>query len=149
MMFKSTVLTIGIIASSLFAVTSAEPTRFSSCGSAADIGHPIRVTISPDPPAAGKDVTVSIDAQLDQPVNNGDISVKLMVGPFPFNSNLKLCDIAPLSGNSCPLSAGMHKLVIKHDIPALLQGRPVGFEFRGVADGGRPLFCYQGSTTIA
>eukprot|EP01111_Echinosteliopsis_oligospora_P018566 TRINITY_DN85_c0_g2_i1.p1 TRINITY_DN85_c0_g2~~TRINITY_DN85_c0_g2_i1.p1 ORF type:complete len:142 (-),score=23.97 TRINITY_DN85_c0_g2_i1:77-502(-) len=91
---------------------------WTSCGSSSDHFSIGTVTITPDPPVKGQNITVSATGTLNEQVPNG--TVTLLVKYDTFITILKktetLCQ--PEYGVDCPLPAGPYTRTISELIPA-------------------------------
>eukprot|EP00026_Physarum_polycephalum_P018222 Phypoly_transcript_19735.p1 GENE.Phypoly_transcript_19735~~Phypoly_transcript_19735.p1 ORF type:complete len:124 (+),score=14.10 Phypoly_transcript_19735:108-479(+) len=75
------------------------------------------VTITPDPPVAGQNLTVSASGVLDESVTNGTVNLVLKYDSFItiLKKTYLLCDNPDYT---CPISAGDYSNTITEMIPA-------------------------------
>lgn len=94
---------------------------WSNCGSSGDIGTIVKVTITPDPPEKGSDLSVDADITLTEKVTNGTIQIKLQyyVLGIPFtviDQTIDLC--GEETGLTCPLNAGDQNVKFSNAVPS-------------------------------
>jgi hypothetical protein len=90
---------------------------WSNCGSSSDILSDATVTIVPDPPVKGKDITVTASGNIKSEITGGNINAVIDILGIPvINKNIDLCKASPKV--TCPISAGHHSLEITQLIPS-------------------------------
>ena len=79
------------------------------CSSASSLAKNFVVTVDPDTPTQGQNVTTTFDFDLDAPIVGGTAYYSATLnGLGPFTSQAPLCDETAKSGDPCPLEAGHH-----------------------------------------
>lgn len=105
---------------------------WSNCGSADDIGKIGGVSVSPDPPKKGADLTVDANVTISEQVTKGSIAVKLQyfvlgIPVTVVDDTLEICSTD--TGLTCPLDAGEHDIKFSREIP----GNSPGGKYKGNA----------------
>jgi len=91
---------------------------WSYCGTSKDHFTIGTVSIVPDPPQIGQNLSVVVSGTLDETVSDGSIFINLDFGPIVLlNNTYDLCKMLGTLGISCPLEQGAVKLGVKELIP--------------------------------
>jgi C1A family cysteine protease len=91
---------------------------WSSCGTSGDHLSDLAVTITPNPPVKGSDVTVAVSGTLDEQVTKGSVSYSVeYLGIKIYSATQSLCDDFK-EFITCPVAAGPFKLSITEKIPS-------------------------------
>ncbi|KXN74565.1 hypothetical protein CONCODRAFT_24608, partial [Conidiobolus coronatus NRRL 28638] len=77
-----------------------------NCGAASDLLKISSLTISPDSPVRGQNITIHAKGTLAEDVTGGNINVKAKYLFFNFNRDYDLCETAPNAGKQCPFKKG-------------------------------------------
>jgi V-type H+-transporting ATPase proteolipid subunit len=89
-----------------------------SCGTSADHVKNLKITISPDPPVKGKDVTINASGDLDETVSSGDVHLTLSYIGIPIiDSHYDLCELIAKVNGTCPIK-GQLKMGMTENIPS-------------------------------
>jgi len=90
---------------------------WSNCGQASDHLQIDTVTITPDPPVAGQNITVSASGYLDEIVTNGTVNVVLKYDNFitVVKQTISICESGAVT---CPIAAGQYSQTITELIPS-------------------------------
>jgi len=92
---------------------------WSDCGDSSDHFTIGTVKITPDPPQAGKNLSVIATGTLDETVTSGSLYIELNYGPVTIlNTTYNLCSMIGGLGISCPLNQGTVDLGVREFIPS-------------------------------
>jgi hypothetical protein len=90
---------------------------YSNCGSSSDILSNPTVTIVPDPPVKGKEITVTASGTFSSEITSGNVNAVIDILGIPvINKNIDLCTASPKV--TCPITAGRHSIEISQLIPS-------------------------------
>jgi hypothetical protein len=112
--------------------------------------YPIQIdsiSVSPDPPKLGENLTVTVKAHAQERVEEGaytDISVKLGFIKL-FQQQFNLCEEARNANTSiqCPVKQGKYEFVHTVALPKEVQKAKVNVEVRGYTVDDKDLFCVK------
>jgi len=94
---------------------------WTSCGTASDSLTISGVTISPDPPVKGQNVTVAVSGSLSESITSGTVTIKIKYGIiYIVNETDNICTADPQI--TCPITAGTQAIkqtvLVPDTIPA-------------------------------
>ncbi|KAI8343952.1 hypothetical protein BC941DRAFT_342321 [Chlamydoabsidia padenii] len=107
-------------------------------------GYQNGVTISPDLPRTGDDITVQVRGHLLSPVTSGQVSIQLnLMNMIKINKDLDLCNVleSDVMRSSCPLNAGDVTLNAKAFIPKELPKLPLKGDIKIMDQLGNTVTC--------
>jgi len=108
-----------VSAISLFGKPAAPSDIWSFCGTSQDHFTIQTVTITPDPPQLGQNLTVALTGSLDEIVTSGSVFVQINYGPINLlNNTYGLCGILQAVGISCPVPTGNLQFKLSELIPS-------------------------------
>ncbi|TPX62360.1 hypothetical protein PhCBS80983_g00561 [Powellomyces hirtus] len=93
-----------------------------NCGSPDDLFHPESITLTPDPPRRGEDLTIDVKGTLDETVDGGayaDVRVKLGLIKL-VDTRLDLCEEIKKIDRQCPIEKGPVEINTTVKIPGEL-----------------------------
>ncbi|EGG20835.1 hypothetical protein DFA_00700 [Cavenderia fasciculata] len=99
----------------VFALATAD--IWTNCGSSSDHFQIGSVTITPDPPVKGQDITVTANGNLNEEITSGNVKLLVKFGFITIlNQNEDLCQAKnPIP---CPLQPGAYNHTITAQIPS-------------------------------
>uniref|UniRef100_UPI0039812752 ML domain-containing protein n=1 Tax=Salmonella sp. s51228 TaxID=3159652 RepID=UPI0039812752 len=89
---------------------------WTNCTTNADDASIISVVITPDPPAIGQNVTITVIVNLKKIITSGTIHVNVKWSIFPISRTLDLCTVVRQAGQTCPLMPGDHITHTVHEL---------------------------------
>ena len=115
---------------------------WTNCTSANDTSIIEKVTISPDPPEVGKNVTVTATVNMKEQVSGGTINVDIHVSFIHIKKTLDLCATLEKAGKTCPIAAGSATTTITQHIPGSPKGHAKG-TIKVNDDNGKEIACVE------
>jgi len=92
---------------------------WSNCGKASDHLKIGKVTITPDPPQIGVNITVDASGTLDETITSGTLYIELeWSGIVLLNNTYDLCSQLVQVGLKCPLDSGATQIRVSELIPS-------------------------------
>lgn len=100
-----------------------------NCGSPSDHLHNLNVTLTPDPPVKGQNVSVIASGTLDEEITGGEVAITVTVLGIPvINEKKALCN--DFKEVVCPIPSGPWTLRITELLPSWI---PSGtYELKGI-----------------
>ncbi|KAI0756627.1 ML domain-containing protein [Daedaleopsis nitida] len=115
------------------------------CGTHAHLVHITTISVSPDPPQRGKDLTITVEGVADDDVQEGayaDVTVK--AGPIKIlHKEFDVCEEARNANTTiqCPVEKGTHKVVQSVTLPKEIPPAQFSVNARGYTVDDDDLFC--------
>lgn len=112
---------------------------WSNCGTGSDVFQVGSLTLTPDPPVTGQQISVATSGQLSEQITGGQIVLDLRYDwVVPVKKTVDLCDTLKQIGKSCPLPAGPLSISVAQQIPgAIPRGKLSGTVTLKAQDGRR------------
>ncbi|WP_411024974.1 ML domain-containing protein, partial [Salmonella sp. s54836] len=101
---------------------------WSNCTRSSDDAEILSVVITPDPPAKGQNLTVTLTINLKTEITSGKIHVNIKWSIFPISRTLDLCTVVMQAGETCPLMPGNN---ITHTVHELIPSSIPGGHYTG------------------
>jgi hypothetical protein len=101
---------------------------YRNCGSSSNLAKNLAISIVPDVPAAGENVTTTFDYDLEQVVTSGQASYGFSFNGIPFSPTIDdLCDDLSKGDtpDPCPLAIGHHTDTSISEFPTGISGKIV------------------------
>ena len=115
---------------------------WSNCGTSADGGTINNVTISPNPPAKGQNLTVTASFTLKHQVTAGNVAIVIKYSFITvLNKNEPVCDLAKDAGHPCPIAASTITVTQSAEIPSAAPGGHYTGSIIATDQNGDRLFC--------
>mmetsp|Transcript_11573 Transcript_11573/g.16083 ORF Transcript_11573/g.16083 Transcript_11573/m.16083 type:complete len:152 (+) Transcript_11573:45-500(+) len=93
---------------------------WANCGTSSDHLQIEQVTIIPDPPVIGQNVTITFVGYLNEEVTSGTVSLNLKWNGFTIlNQSYSLCDLVK-DYEKCPIPAGDISLTVTEYLPTAI-----------------------------
>ncbi|KAJ7078318.1 ML domain-containing protein [Mycena belliarum] len=124
---------------------AADSWSWDNCGEDADPVHINSITVSPDPPKIGAELTVTIDAQVEQTIEEGataDVLVK--VGRIKLlQQTFDICEEARKANASvsCPVEPGAYTIVQSVELPKEVPKLKYVINVQGFTSTDEPMVC--------
>ncbi|TBU48180.1 ML domain-containing protein [Dichomitus squalens] len=118
---------------------------WNDCGTDSHLIHIKSIQITPDPPARGEDLTITVEGVADGPVEDGayaDVTVK--AGPIRIlHKEFDLCEEARNANTTiqCPVEEGTHKVTQTVSLPKEIPPAQFTVNIRGYTDDDDDLVC--------
>eukprot|EP01025_Chloroclados_australasicus_P045956 TRINITY_DN50706_c0_g1_i1.p3 TRINITY_DN50706_c0_g1~~TRINITY_DN50706_c0_g1_i1.p3 ORF type:complete len:227 (+),score=31.94 TRINITY_DN50706_c0_g1_i1:44-682(+) len=110
---------LAVVAVLFVASAYAAPTDiWSNCGSSSDHLKNLQISVTPDPPKKGQDVTIAASGTLDEEVSSGKITVEVeFLGIKVVNKTLDLCQTIS-KYQQCPIKQGPLSVKLTESLPS-------------------------------
>ena len=113
-----------------------------NCGSSSDIATIVKLTVSPDPPQKGQNMTVTAAINLSEEVTGGNVKVYVKFGFLPVHDKtLDLCNVLKEVGEICPIQAGTATKTMTLEIPSAVPGGLYTGSIKAVNQSGDEILC--------
>ncbi|KAJ7119988.1 ML domain-containing protein [Mycena crocata] len=119
--------------------------EWENCGEAADAVQIRSISVSPDPPKIGAELTVTIDAEVKETIEDGataDVMVK--VGRIKLlEQTFDICEEARKANAtiSCPVEPGVYQIVQSVELPKEVPKLKYVINVRGFTQAEEPMAC--------
>lgn len=81
-------------------ITAASAQSLTDCSDSSAHLKNAAITLSPDPPVLGEDVTFTVEGTLDEQITSGEVGISLMMGPINFPLTIPFAINGPAAGSA-------------------------------------------------
>ncbi|KAI1793926.1 ML domain-containing protein [Ganoderma leucocontextum] len=126
-------------------VPSGKRWDWKDCGTDAHLVHINSIEVSPDPPARGQDLTITVDGVAKGPVEDGayaDVTVKAGIIRL-LHKEFDVCEEARNANTTvqCPVKEGSHKVTQTVTLPSEIPPAQFTVNIRGYTEDDEDLVC--------
>jgi len=122
---------------------------YKNCGGPSDHFSNIKVSVSPNPPVIGQNLTVVASGNTDEVVNGGTVLIDLTFdGIELLNTTFNLCTLIQTLAVPCPLQKGFHQFTVVQPLPSEVPAGDYIATVNAWDQNGQELMCISATITI-